>query len=241
MKFSGSRRRPPPSGVGGRLSQALALAAVAHFAFFVILWRTWPVRIPEGEVVPIELHPVEPPVPPPPPPLVAEPAVAPAHKSSKAGGGKSSAKIELAVAPEGETPAGSPEPLAAAQNAMGSGNGSGPATASVGGGKPGGMGASPTGIVKPPDHRSLLAEAMERIRQHRRYPELARRRHLEGTVVVAFRVGENGSIENAHVKRGVDEMLDQAALDAVRESSPLPSPLASDGELEVDLHFSLQP
>jgi protein TonB len=236
-----------------KLPLAVAIATAAHLIVGIILWRTWPVQIPEGEVVPLELRPVEAP-PAPAPPVVAEPAVAPpgsgdrkAANSTKPVGktiakpiARPIAKIELAVAaPEkdGELAAESitrpPAPVAEPAVASGGATGAG--------GKVGGVGSSEAGIVKPVDHRALLGEAMERIRQHRRYPELARRRRLEGTVVVAFRVGEKGEVTNARVKRGVDEILDEAALDAVIKAAPLPAPLATDGELEVDLHFTLQP
>jgi protein TonB len=98
--------------------------------------------------------------------------------------------------------------------------------------------AAPQVVV---DHSALIAQAMERIRQQRRYPELARRRHIEGTVIVAFRVAADGGVGSLRVKQGVDEMLDQAALEAVRSAAPLPAALSGDGELEVPFQFYLRP
>jgi protein TonB len=82
----------------------------------------------------------------------------------------------------------------------------------------------------------LYRAALERIRAHRRYPELARRRGLEGTVTLTFTVAADGSVGGLRVKRGVDPMLDDAALEAVREAAPLPAAL---GFVEVELDFRL--
>ena len=84
----------------------------------------------------------------------------------------------------------------------------------------------------------MLDEIRERVRAHRRYPELARRRGITGRVRVAFRIAANGATEHVTVTRAVDPLLDEAALAAVRASSPLPF---VDGELAVDLDFTLAP
>jgi periplasmic protein TonB len=48
------------------------------------------------------------------------------------------------------------------------------------------------------------------------YPELARRAHMEGVVVLEAVIGADGSVRDVHVLRGVSPLLDAAALDAVR-------------------------
>ena len=53
------------------------------------------------------------------------------------------------------------------------------------------------------------------IQEHLKYPAGARQKGLEGKVIVRFAVGANGEVKDARVKRGVDPLLDSAALDAV--------------------------
>lgn len=116
------------------------------------------------------------------------------------------------------------------------GNGVGAATANVGGANGnvgGGNGAG--GGRGGGDRASLLSDALARIRAQRRYPELARRREIEGRVRVAFHVGGDGRVDRAVVRAGADPLLDDAALDAVRRAAPLP-PI---GDAEVELDFRL--
>lgn len=85
------------------------------------------------------------------------------------------------------------------------------------------------------DRQALIATALARIRAHRHYPELARRRGIEGTVGIAFHVAPDGEVSDLAVRHSADPALDQAALDAVRKAAPLP-PL---GAVEVELDFHL--
>ncbi len=48
------------------------------------------------------------------------------------------------------------------------------------------------------------------------YPELARRTHLEGVVVLEAIIGRDGFVRDVRVLRGVSPLLDPAALEAVR-------------------------
>jgi protein TonB len=48
------------------------------------------------------------------------------------------------------------------------------------------------------------------------YPELARRMHVEGVVVLEAIIGVDGSVRDARVLRGAHPLLDPAALEAVR-------------------------
>jgi len=47
------------------------------------------------------------------------------------------------------------------------------------------------------------------------YPQLAKERGVQGTVYVNFTVSENGNIQDIKLLRGIDPVLDQAAMDAV--------------------------
>jgi TonB family protein len=48
------------------------------------------------------------------------------------------------------------------------------------------------------------------------YPELARRAHMEGVVVLEAIIGPDGTVRDVHVKSGVSPLLDPAALEAVK-------------------------
>jgi len=215
-----------------KFSTALALAAALHAVGILLLWRTWPAAAPLGEVVPLELRAAE--LPPPPPPPVEAPAAA----AGGGGGKKRASRMTLALPPEpgGEVPV-APSPAGEAANSGGGATGAG----GVGEMRGSGEKASVAQVAPKIDLGPLRAQAMERIRQQRRYPELARRRHLEGTVTVLFRVAADGAVTGVHIKQGVDELLDDAAMEAVRAASPLPAALSQVGEIEVPMQFYLRP
>jgi TonB family protein len=54
------------------------------------------------------------------------------------------------------------------------------------------------------------------------YPQVARAANVKGTVVIEARIGVDGSVEEAHVLRSIP-LLDQAALDAVKEWKFMPT------------------
>ncbi|MSP62335.1 MAG: TonB family protein [Myxococcales bacterium] len=108
--------------------------------------------------------------------------------------------------------------------------GSGGATV---GGRPGGGGV---GVPAPSGDSARLA-LLARIRAHRRYPELARRRGIEGTVGLSFSVGKGGAVERLDVVKSAHPALDEAAREAVLAAAPLPL-LA--GRMEIDLDFRLR-
>ncbi|HMA95868.1 MAG TPA: energy transducer TonB [Polyangiaceae bacterium] len=90
-------------------------------------------------------------------------------------------------------------------------------------------------------YASLLRAAIERSKQ---YPELARRRGVEGTVVVSFRVSRNGHVSGLIVAHSSGhELLDRAALAAISLAGAFPSvPFEVDGQyvsVEVPLVFRL--
>ena len=96
----------------------------------------------------------------------------------------------------------------------------------------GGGGTGGVGAVGGADVRRLIAE---RIREHRRYPTLARRRGLQGTVWLSLAIAPDGSVD-ARVSRGADPLLDEAAREAALAAAPLPF---VDGTVEVPLTFRL--
>ena len=81
------------------------------------------------------------------------------------------------------------------------------------------------------------------IRPFRRYPADAIPRRAEGVVVVRFRVGRTGSVEEAWVaERSRDPALDRAALETLWRAEPLPgvpSQFPAPVEVELAMPFRL--
>src|SRR5262249_26287303 len=75
-----------------------------------------------------------------------------------------------------------------------------------------------------------------RIQAHRHYPLLARKRGLEGTVEVVFRVDPAGNVVDLRVDKSAGDLFDAAAVEAVRAAAPLP-PCAS--PVRVPIRFRL--
>ncbi|HJZ83907.1 MAG TPA: energy transducer TonB [Polyangia bacterium] len=119
---------------------------------------------------------------------------------------------ETGTAAETGTVSGA-ESVAATGGATGPGTGVGAGTGTVPG-TGSGAGAAPS-----PDLARLI---QARIQAHRRYPLLARRQGLEGTVELTFRVGQDGSVYDLHVVRSAGPLFDQAATSAVQSAIPLP-------------------
>ncbi len=58
--------------------------------------------------------------------------------------------------------------------------------------------------------------------RHRHYPRLARRRGIEGKVILAFRLSKAGAIQRVKVVHSAGRLLDKAALAALHSATPLP-------------------
>lgn len=85
-------------------------------------------------------------------------------------------------------------------------------------------GASTAPRIDPADWHARVIAWMNR---HKRYPAAARSRREEGTVEVTFVIDPSGRVLSAQVaKSSGRQPLDQAALDMVRRSSPVPAPPA---------------
>ncbi|MBB4090650.1 M56 family metallopeptidase [Salinibacter ruber] len=73
-----------------------------------------------------------------------------------------------------------------------------------------------------------LEGGMKALQQSVEYPEVAREAGLEGRVIVQFVVDEEGTVTNLRVTQGVEEVLDEAAIEAVEEQTFTPG--RQDGE-----------
>jgi TonB family protein len=70
------------------------------------------------------------------------------------------------------------------------------------------------------------------------YPEQARQARIQGTVIVQITVGTDGRVSNARVIRSIP-MLDQAALDAVKQWVYDPSAIKAPVTLTVSVPFGV--
>jgi len=70
-------------------------------------------------------------------------------------------------------------------------------------------------VENPPE----LVGGMSALQESISYPEMAKEAGIEGRVIIQFIVDQDGNVTNPKVTRGVHEMLDQAALDAVKEQT----------------------
>jgi len=83
-----------------------------------------------------------------------------------------------------------------------------------------------------------------RIEKHKRYPNTARIRQIEGSVTIRFVITSEGNVrETKVVKTSRYKVLDTAALKAVKDASPFPKPpnhiYKGDLALEIDIVFEL--
>jgi len=89
-----------------------------------------------------------------------------------------------------------------------------------------------------------LGMVRKRIENHKRYPYAARRRQIEGRVVVRFVIEPDGSASHVTlVGKSRHRLLNEAALASIRESAPFPKPPAQlfsgPVSLEVSVVFEL--
>ncbi len=76
-----------------------------------------------------------------------------------------------------------------------------------------------------------------------RYPDMARRNGIEGTVLISALIGKNGSVEKIKVIDSDNQMLDDAALKAVQETTFTPA--KQNGQpvrcwIQLPIRFSLR-
>lgn len=93
---------------------------------------------------------------------------------------------------------------------------------------------------------SEVAEYKSRIRReierHKKYSQRARMMRKQGVVIVAFSIGNDGSISGAHiVKSSGTEDLDNSALAAVNAAKPVgPKPSGMSNAISVPISFKIQ-
>ncbi len=171
---------------------------------------------------------VDPP-PAPPPPVVQAPVV-PKPADPVEAKGLPAPVVEPPVASQGSGSGGGTGSGAGQGVGEGTGSGIGPGS---GGGEGGGPYRPGTGIEPP----SLLREVKAS------YTDDARRRGIEGEVVLEIVVRRDGSVGDVQVRRGLDRGLDARAVEAVRQWRFAPAKrrgVAVDIVVEVAVEFALR-
>ncbi len=88
------------------------------------------------------------------------------------------------------------------------------------------------------EHLQVIAQLL---RKHLYYPKRARKRHIEGDVVVVFELLQNGSIGSVHVKKSSHrKILDRAAVKTIGKlSGKVPKP-SQTIRIEIPITFRLR-
>jgi TonB family protein len=88
---------------------------------------------------------------------------------------------------------------------------------------------------------SVLAAIQTRIASRMTYPEAARLRGIEGSLLLAFRVGSRGDLVSARVAKGSgSELLDRAGLELLRGAFPVENSSGLALDLEAPVTFRLE-
>ena len=87
---------------------------------------------------------------------------------------------------------------------------------------------------EPTDYQRVLSDLRLRLQQSLRYPEVARRKGIEGAVAVQFTMSTEGYAEDMVVSESSgSRILDRAALQSISKIFPYPDPP------ETPLHFTI--
>lgn len=234
-----------PSREPPRRGRWLLFAVAVHAAAALALARasSAPEAAPE-RIVRVQLLPAAGEVAPG-PPAPAAPAAPP--KAARA----APPRPRAAVAPRPAQAKPAPRPAAVAATAErvepapapGAADGGardGSAIAAVASAPPGGAGArNGAGPGGGDEIAVYLSQVRALLGRHQRYPAMAQRRGLEGTVLLQLRIGADGRIESARAESGAPRLFARSALDAVGRAGRLPAPPRGPLAIEVPLRFQL--
>ena len=102
--------------------------------------------------------------------------------------------------------------------------------------------ASP--VVAKPDHRLIeqtrmtyQALLMRHIEVHKHYPRVARKRKIQGDIIVSFTLFADGSIKNLQAI-GKKSILKKATVQAIKNALPMPKP-PGEISLPMDVKFTM--
>ncbi len=79
-----------------------------------------------------------------------------------------------------------------------------------------------------------------RIEDRKRYPLVARKREVEGQVLVQFTINLDGSLKGLKIlKKSPHGILNRAALSAVEDAAPFPKPPAKEFTRPIPLQITI--
>lgn len=108
--------------------------------------------------------------------------------------------------------------------------------------------ALPASAAEPPPTRGWtepdpVAAYVERVRarvvEHRHYPTLARRRGIEGDVVVRLAIAHDGTLRDVDAVGAAHRLLERPTLEAVRAAEPFPPPPEGVGLIELSVDYRI--
>jgi len=106
------------------------------------------------------------------------------------------------------------------------------------GGAMGEMGATGTAADIPPSYQSQLSAWLLK---HQQYPRRARRRRIEGTVVLHFVMDRNGRVLDWHIQSSSGhKLLDDAVAELIKRADPLPAMPAEINKQRLELTVPIQ-
>ncbi|MBU4483883.1 energy transducer TonB [bacterium] len=84
-------------------------------------------------------------------------------------------------------------------------------------------GKSSGSAIDPNSKDSILSLIRKRIEENKYYPAIAKKREIEGSPEVSFKITKDGSLEYLKLKNSSgSDILDKAALETVQRATPLP-------------------
>jgi protein TonB len=81
--------------------------------------------------------------------------------------------------------------------------------------------------------RAFLSQVRSQIIANKRYPKIARRRHIEGAVTVKFNIGRSGNVSKIRFISG-KTILQKSVKKAIKNSFPIDIPSEMKGELPIN-------
>lgn len=108
--------------------------------------------------------------------------------------------------------------------------------------------AAPTPGLSEADKKTIATwqkKVAHHLHRHKRYPSAARRKRIEGKVIVSFSIDREGRVVAYAVVNGSGaKILDDAALDILERASPLPTPpsqlVGNAFEFTLPIHYQVK-
>lgn len=104
----------------------------------------------------------------------------------------------------------------------------------------------PEPVAAPPSgiQRDEIAEYVETvsslIRDQKRYPKLARKRKIEGRVLVVVKIAPDGELSALNLDDDAPRVLGRATEAAIRRAAPFPTPPGGAKTIEIEIEYTLR-